>query len=83
MEVEHVKAHRTEKDKKDMSKFEKFVTVGNEKADDLAKAGAMLDDGFMAQTRAKTVQQEREEVYAALQYWASFHCLVEEWAAAE
>ena len=33
----------------------------------------------MAQTRANTVQQEREEVYAALQYAASSHCLVEEW----
>ena len=33
----------------------------------------------MAEARAKTVQQEREEVYAALQYTASFHCLVEEW----
>ena len=32
----------------------------------------------MAETRAKTVQQEREEVCAALQYAASFHCLVEE-----
>ena len=37
----------------------------------------MLDVGFMAEARAKTVQQEREEVYAALQYAASFHCLVE------
>ena len=25
------------------------------------------------------VQQERDEVYAGLQYAASFHCLVEEW----
>ena len=33
-----------------------------EQADELAKAGAMLDAGFMAQTRAKTVQQEREGV---------------------
>ena len=39
----------------------------------------MLDEGFMAETRAVTMQQEREEVYAALQYAASFHCLVEEW----
>ena len=29
--------------------------------------------------RAQTIQQEREEVYAALQYAASFHCWVEEW----
>ena len=37
VEVEHVKAHRTKKDKKEMSQFEKFVTEGNEKADELAK----------------------------------------------
>ena len=30
MEVEHVKAHRTEKDKKETRKFVKFVTDGNE-----------------------------------------------------
>ena len=57
-----------------MSQFGKFVTEGNEKADDLAKAGAMLDEGFMAEARAKTMNQEREQVYAALQYAASFHC---------
>ena len=78
VEVEHVKAHRTKKVKKDMSHFEKFVTEGNEKADALAKEGAMLDEGFMAEARAKTKQQEREEVYVALQYAAGFHCLVEQ-----
>ena len=52
--------------------FEKCVTDGNEKPDELAKAGAMLDEGFMAQASAKTVQQEREEVCAALQYAALF-----------
>ena len=36
-------------------------------------------EGFMAEARAKTMQQEREEVYAALQYAASFHGLVEQW----
>ena len=77
--VEHVMAHRTNKVKKKMSQFDKFVTQGNEKADELAKEGAVLDEGFMAETRAKTVQQEREEIFAALQYAASFHCLVEEW----
>ena len=39
----------------------------------------MLDEGFMAEVRADTIKQEREEVYVALQYAASFHCLVEEW----
>ena len=73
MEVEHVKAHRTKNDKKEMSYFDNFVTEGNEKADELAKKGAMLDEGFMAEARAKTIEQEREEVYAALQYAASFH----------
>ena len=38
----------------------------------------MLDKGFVAEARAKTLQQEREEVCAALQCAASFHCVVEE-----
>ena len=52
--------HRTQKDVKKMSQFERCVAEGNEKADELAKENAMLDEGFMAETRAKTVQQERE-----------------------
>ena len=77
MEVAHVKAQRTKK--KNVTKIERFVTEGNEKADELAKAGEMLDEGFMAEVRAVIVKQEREEVCAALQHAASFHCLVEEW----
>ena len=61
MEVAHVKAHRTKKEKENMTKIEKFVTEGNEKADELAKEGALLDKGFMAEARAETVQREREE----------------------
>ena len=68
-----------EERKENMSQFERFVTEGNEKADELAKAGAMLDEGLVAEVRAVTMKQEREEVYAALQYAASFHCFVEEW----
>ena len=59
IEAEHVKAHRTEKERQQMSLCEKFVTEGNEKADELATEVAMLDGGFMAQVRAKMVQQER------------------------
>ena len=62
-----------------MSHFEKFVTEGIKKADELAKAGDMLDEGFVAEARAETMQQEREEVHAALRCAASFHCLVGEW----
>ena len=75
IEVEHVKAHRTEKERKQTSHFESFVTEGNVKADELAKEGAMMDEGFLAQARASTIQQEREEVYAVLQYAASFRLL--------
>ena len=32
----------------------------------------------MAEARTETMKQEREEVYVALQFSASFHCLVEE-----
>ena len=57
------------------SQIETFVAEGNAKADEWAKEGAMLDGGFMAETRATTVRQEREEGNAALQYGASFRCL--------
>ena len=66
------------KERKICRVFQKFITEGNEKAE-LAKGGALLDTGFMAEARPETMQQEREELYAALQYAASFHCLVEEW----
>ena len=79
VEVAHVEAHRTKKEKEKMTNIERFVTEENEKADELAKAGAMLDEGFMADVGAVTMKQEREEVYVALQYAASFLCLVEEW----
>ena len=39
-----------------MSLFERFITEGNEKADEPAKEGAMLDGGVMAQVRASAVQ---------------------------
>ena len=58
-----------------MSQFEKFVTEGNEKADELGKEGGWF--------LAETMQQEKEEVYAALQNAASFHCLVEQWKECE
>ena len=54
VEVEHVKAHRI-KEKQHISLFEKSITEGNEKADDLAKDRAMMD-GEVAQTRASTVR---------------------------
>ena len=66
VEVVHVNSHRTKKEKEKMTKIERFVTEGNEKADELAEAGAMLDEGFMAEVRAATLKLEREEVYVAL-----------------
>ena len=79
VEVEHVKAHRTKKEKAKLTQFERFVTEGNKKASESAKAGAMMDEGFMGEATAQTMKQEREEVYVALQCAAGFHCLVEEW----
>ena len=32
-----------------MTQFERFITEGNEKADELAKAGAMMDEASMAE----------------------------------
>ena len=56
----------------------KFITEGHEKADELAQEGARLDGEDLAQVRAITIQHERDEVCAGLQYADSFHCLVEE-----
>ena len=53
VEAEHVKAHRTKKEKKHMSQFERFVTEGDEKADELAKAGAILDEGVWQKQEQK------------------------------
>ena len=78
VEVEHVKAHRTWKEIQQMSLFKKFITESNEKGDAPAKEGAMQDGGDMAQVRVCTIQQEREEVYAALQHAAGFRCLIED-----
>ena len=59
VEVEHVEAHRTKKEKKEVSLCEKFVIEGNEKADELSKAGAILDEGFMAGSKSRNFE-ERE-----------------------
>ena len=59
---------------------EKEDDEGKEKADELAKEGAVMHGGNMAHIRASSVQQRRRAVHAALQSAASFHCLVEEWA---
>ena len=48
-----MKAHRTKNEKKEMSHFEKFVTEGNEKVDELATEGAMLDEGFYGGSKSK------------------------------
>ena len=73
-----MQAHRTKKEMQQVSVFERFIAKGNEKSDEFAQEGAMIDGGLMAQVRASTVQQEREEGYAALQHAARIHYLVEE-----
>ena len=79
LEVEHVRTHRTKKERQEMTLFEKFVTDGNERAGELAKDGAIWDGGEMAQVGASTVQQQRDDVFAALQCAAGFHYVVEDW----
>ena len=65
LEVEHVKVHRSKKEKQNMTSFERFVTGGKERADEMAK-GCWVDEE-MAQIRANSVQQRKEAVCAALQ----------------
>ena len=57
VEVERVKAHRTKKEKEKMTQFEMFE--GNEEADDLAKAGAMLDEGLKQEQKRCSKKERR------------------------
>ena len=66
--------HRTKKEKEKMTKFERFVTEGGEKALELAETGALLDEGCMAEVRADSIKHGREEKCKSLQYAACFHC---------
>ena len=46
--------------------FQKFVTEGNEKADDVAKAGAMMDEGFKAVARRALYRAIMRSTYIRL-----------------
>ena len=70
--------HQAKSGEKDVRRYEKFVTEIREEGY-MAKAGAMQDEGYVAEAKTETMQQEREEVDAALLYAAIFHCLVEQW----
>ena len=45
---------------------------GNEKADELAKEGASLDGGFLAEIRAQDVKKKQEERFNAAVKQAAF-----------
>ena len=54
LEVVHVKAHRSKKEKQQLTRFQRFVKEGDEEADELAQ-----DGGEMGQIRGSTVQQKK------------------------
>ena len=56
MDVAHVKAHRRKKEKEKMTQLDMFATEGDEKVVELAKAGAMLDEGFMTEAKAQNYE---------------------------
>ena len=78
LEVEHVKAHRSKKDVQEIKLFEQFATEGHDRAEELTKDGAMLDEAKWLRKMASTLQQRREEVLAASHCSVSFPCLVVE-----
>ena len=75
VEVVHVRAHCSRQGMQQMSLLDSSSPNAMRKQTSWQKE-AMLDGGNMAPVRATTAQREREEVYAALQYAASVHCLV-------
>ena len=76
VEVEHVKAHRTKKEKEEMTHVEMRQMTWQKQEQCWTK------DSWLKQGQ-KTMQQEREEEFLALQYAATFCCLVEEWTDCE
>ena len=59
-EGKHVEVHRTEKDKKKMPYFEKYVIDGNGKVDELAKAVAIFDERFMAKQSSRSEKKSTQ-----------------------
>ena len=56
-----------------MPHFEKLKQCECDKWMHCERQGAMLDEGFVAEVTAETMQQGREDACAALQYAAIFH----------
>ena len=50
----------------------KFITEGNEKVDEQATEGAMMDGGLKAQARASTVQQKKRRHVCSLTTCSQF-----------
>ena len=79
LEVGCVKAHRTKKEKKEMTLFEKFVTEDNEKADELAKDGECWMEERWRRSGPAQSSGEKRGGLPGLPYAVSVHWLVEEW----
>ena len=66
-------AHRVEKEKKAMMNERTHVLEGNEKAEELAKAGADAEGGRMAAANVLTTRRSCKDMYASIEYAAHFH----------
>ena len=62
-----------------MSQFERFVSEGNEKADELAKAGACWTKGLWQKQEQKRCSRKERRCIQLLQNTVSFHCMVVRW----
>ena len=68
-------SERIAQGKKSKAKTEKqtFVMEGHEKADELAKERADADGGQMADAKALTIQQMRNELHELIEFATYFH----------
>ena len=80
VEVEHVKAHRTKKDKREMSQFERSLSLrATRKRMSWQRQEQCWTKDLWRGSKSKDSAARKRKVFSALQYAASFHCLVEEW----
>ena len=61
-----------------LTKQQKYITTGNDKADAFAKLAADQDGAEEAELLANEVKENRQRIHAAIQYAACFHVSVEE-----
>ena len=67
--VKLVTRYLSKEEKQEVSLLQLLVAEGNEKADEFVNVGSMMDGGEILEVDACSVQQRREDIYAAFEVY--------------